>query len=177
MIDRFRLLAASTLLLCSPGLADVTGLPPFPPSSYHIEDYTVPGSATVQASFRMESKYPESGVIDHYSAGVSPKWLACRSKVPGWRLYLDNSDDQQKTVHQLIRYWVNEEDSKMLSIIVRHYSDGGAEQCVPETDVQHAVVVVSVSRELKNEMRLLKLKCGGNVARWEAALPASCSFD
>ena len=137
----------------------------------------MPGSATVQASFRMESKYPESGVIDHYSAGVSPRWLACRSKVPGWQLYLDGSDDQQKTVHQLIRYWVNEEDSKMLSIIVRHYSHGGAEHCVPENYVQHAVVVVSVSRQLKNEMKLLKLKCGGNVARWEAALPASCSFD
>ena len=36
----------------------------------------------------------------------------------------------------------------MLSIIVRHYSDGGAEQCVPDNDVQHVVVVVSVRQEL-----------------------------
>ncbi len=177
MIDRFHLFAASALLICSPVLGDVSGLPQFPPSSYHIQDYTVPGSATVQASFRLDSKYPESGIVDHYSAGVSPQWLACRSTYPGWQLYLDPSDGQQKVVHQIIRYWVNEEDSKMLSLIVRHYSKGGAERCVPENDVQYGVVVVSVSRELKNEIKLLKLKCGGNVARWEAALPASCSFD
>ena len=177
MMDRLRLLAVSVLVVGSPVLGDVLGLPQFPPSAHHIQDYTVPGSATVQASFRVDSKYPESTVIDHYSAGVSPQWLACRSKFPGWQLYLDDSDGQIKAVHQLIRYWVNEEDSKMLSIIVRHYSNPQAEHCVPERDVQHAVVVVSVSPELKNEIRLLKLKCGGNVARWEAVLPASCSFD
>ena len=177
MIKFRAVVVASMLLIGSPGLGDVIGLPQFPPSSYKIQDYTVPGSATVQASFRMDSQYPESAIIDYYSAGVSPQWLACRASSPGWRVYLDSSDNQQKVVHQLIRYWVNEEDGKMLSIIVRHYSTGGAERCLPENDVQHAVVVVSVSPKLKNEMRLLKLKCGGNVACWEAALPASCSFD
>ena len=173
----FQVTTIGLLVIATRVFGDAEGLPQFPPNSYQIQDYTVPGSDTVQPSFRMDSKYPESGIIDYYSAGVSEHWLACRSASPGWELYLRDVDGQEKVVHQLIRYWVNEEDKKMLSIIVRHHSNGGVERCVPEGDVQDAVVVVSVSRELKKEMRLLKLKCGGNVARWEAALPASCSFD
>lgn len=171
------LVMVSLISFISPAWSYASGLPHFPPESYNIEDFTVPGSATVQASLRMDSRYPESGVIDHYSAGVSHQWLACRSASPGWRLYIDDSSGKPKVVHQLIRYWVNKEDSKMLSIIVRHYSDDGSERCVPQSDVQHAVVIVSISRELDHEKRLLKLQCGGNVARWEAALPASCSFN
>ena len=177
-MTKHRLFFVVCLLLSgSPALGDAAGLPQFPPNSYQVKDYTVPGSATVQASFRLDSKYPESGIVDHYSAGVSSQWLACRSNTPGWQLFSDNSAGQHKVTHQIIRYWVNEEDAKMLSIIVRHHSKGDPDRCVPENDVQHGVVVVSVSPELKKEMRLLKLKCGGNVARWEAALPASCSFD
>lgn len=177
MIKLRYLVMVSVIFTASPVWGDASGLPHFPPESYNIQDFTVPGSATVQASLRMDSRYPESGIVDHYADGVSHHWLACRSTNPGWQLYIDTSDGQQKIVHQLIRYWVNEKDSKMLSIIVRHYSDGGAERCVPESNVQHAVVVVSVSLALNNEKRLLKLQCGGNIARWEAALPASCSFN
>mgnify|MGYP001454902344 CR=1 FL=1 len=134
------LVMVSLISFISPAWSYASGLPHFPPESYNIEDFTVPGSATVQASLRMDSRYPESGVIDHYSAGVSHQWLACRSASPGWRLYIDDSSGKPKVVHQLIRYWVNKEDSKMLSIIVRHYSDDGSERCVPQSDVQHAVV-------------------------------------
>lgn len=136
------------------------GLPKFPPNAYRLQDYTVPGSDTVQAAFRIKSQYPASMVVAHYTKGVSVEWARCLSRTQAWEAYIDKSEGQPRLVHQVIRYWVNHEQKKMLSIIVRHYSKGGDLRCEPDDNVQHAVVVVSRSPDLSKEISLLFLACG-----------------
>ena len=159
------------------GALAIDGIPPFPKKAFKIEDHTVRGSNTMQAALRLKSQYPGSGILSHYYAGVSEHWQACRSKTRGWISYIDKSSGKPRQVHQVIRYWVNPDDRKMLSVIVRHYSDGKKMQCTPDNDVQYGTVVVSHSPELEKEMILLKLSCGldSSLSVLSTVPPAPCS--
>ena len=149
------------LFLTPLGLAQAVpeGVPKIPAEAFEIEDYTVAGSETMQASFRMKTAYPASDIIDHYASSISPQWAACKAKNHGWQAYVDSSGKSPKLVHQHIRYWVNFEQSKMMTVVVRHYSKGDEVLCQPKNDVQHGVLVVSRSPELDKEIHLLKLRC------------------
>jgi hypothetical protein len=140
--------------------AGIEGVPKLPPQAFEIEDYTVPGSETLQASFKLKSTYPTSAILEYYAQGLSDEWEACRSQAPGWDTYVSTAAGRDIFVHQVIRYWVNRRQKKMLSLVVRHYSKGSQFRCQPEDDVQYGVVVVSMSPELKKEIALLRLACG-----------------
>ncbi len=175
-MTRRSLLIIIALCTTSAALAAPKGVPKLPPKAYHIEDYTVPGSETLQASFRVKSPFPASGSVSHYAKGVSPDWAACRTSSPAWEAYVDKSSGQQQLVHQAIRYWVSHKQKKMLTVIVRHYSKGSKPRCKPDSDVEHAVVVVSMSPDLSNEIELLKLSCGVDVPAKPSEIPppATC---
>ena len=170
-----------TLFLCfwlaMPVMA-IDGVPGFPEKAYAVEDLTVPGSKTMQAALKLKSEYPQSAVVAHYYTGVSEDWQVCRSKRNrGWETYEDKTGKSPRQVHQLIRYWVNPDQRKMLTVIVRHYSKTKTTDCKPDNDEQHAVVVVSHSPELEKEIYLLKLACGANtgLSTINTAPPASCN--
>ena len=165
-------------LLGAVGLAQASpeGIPTFPDQASHLEDYTVPGSETMQASFRLRSVYPDSAIISHYDSGLAEGWSACKAANHGWQSYVDTSGSSPKLVHQHIRYWVNFEQSKMMTVIVRHYSKALAVKCAPDNEIQHGVLVVSRSPKLDDEIALLKLTCDVDRSRL-AAIPrvAACT--
>jgi hypothetical protein len=154
-----RLCVLAIVVASFSAFAAPSGVPTFPAGAYAVEDYTVAGSETMQASFQVDSQYPQSQIIDHYTANVAPEWAACEGANHGWQAYVDKSGGTPKLVHQHIRYWVNFEQSKMLTVVVRHITKSDAVQCLPDSDVQHGVLLVSRSPELKKEIRLLKLLC------------------
>jgi len=160
------LAVASTAIFAAP-----EGIPTFPENAYDLEDYTVPGSETMQASFRLDTRYPDSKIIEHYATNISADWAACKAANHGWQAYVDKSGKTPKLVHQHIRYWVNFEQSKMLAIVVRHISKTGEVQCHPDSDVQHGVLLVSRSPELDKEIILLKLRCDSAAASGLRRIP------
>ena len=157
-----RIALAVLLVTIVPALQAVPeGVPQLPAGAFNVEDYTVPGSKTMQTAFRLKSEYPHSTIIDHYTDSVSSQWQACKARNHGWQTYIKKSGKHPQRVHQHIRYWVSFEQSKMMSVIVRHYSDSDNDepQCTPDDDVQHGVLVVSHSPELDKEILLLQLRC------------------
>ena len=152
------------------------GLPSIPDRSYSLNDLTVEGSNHVQLSLIIRSEYPKSAVLSHYYKNLSVKWMACLSDTPGWTLTNESEKHPSQRVHQIIRYWVNPEDRKMLTILARHLSSDSGDTCVPQDNEQHAVVLVSHSPNLEKEISLLKLTCGldTNLSIVNIAPPAQC---
>jgi len=128
MLSRI-LFALMTIALASHAAAGVEGVPPIPGKAFNVEDYTVAGSETLQATFRLKAPYPTSRIMAHYLSGVGPAWTRCESRHPGWQVYVDTSAGTPRVVHQVIRYWVSFKQKKMLSVIVRHYSRGSKVHC------------------------------------------------
>ena len=62
-----------------------------PDAAFSLEDYTVPGSETMQASFQMKSVFPGSSIVAHYRNGVSSDWAICTTSKHGWQAYIDKS--------------------------------------------------------------------------------------
>ena len=152
------------------------GLPSIPDRSYSLNDFSVEGSNHVQLSLTIRSEYPKSAVLSHYYKNLSVKWMACLSDTPGWTLTNESEQHPSQRVHQIIRYWVNPEDRKMLTILARHLSSDSGDTCVPQDNEQHAVVLVSHSPNLEKEISLLKLTCGldTNLSIVNIAPPAQC---
>lgn len=171
------LLGLMTIALASHAAAGVEGVPPIPGKAFDVEDYTVAGSETLQATFRLKAPYPYSRIMAHYLAGVGPAWTRCESRHPGWQVYVDTSAGTPRVVHQVIRYWVSFKQKKMLSVIVRHYSGGSEIHCQPDTDTEQAVVVVSQSPNLPKEINLLGLACGVHAPPLPRAIevPSQCT--
>jgi len=169
--------ALIALMLTAAAHAAPDGIPDLPREAFAVQDYTVPGSQTQQAYFKVRSEYPRSAIVRHYQLGVSPEWVACAARGPaGWHTFADRSQGAPRFVHEVVRYWVNEHRKKMLTLIVRHYSEGETTRCRPEDDVQHGIVSVSVSPDPHAEAAMLRLQCGVRLRADAIPPPASCAL-
>lgn len=159
-VSKFTILKWIILLLlvgCSSGQQNWTEFPPYPDAK-DIRTYNLKRENARQISFVVDVEYPDRAVVDFYSAQINRPWTRCFSEAQ-WQLYDDTASKTAAFVHQILVYWVNFEQDRLLLLAVRYESEGEKYRQVPEGSKQHIDLAEYREANVEEAINRLGLVC------------------
>lgn len=144
------------LMLAGPGFSYAGGTAfPTLKEAYEIKHVRLSDSGGRQDYFKVRLPYPSTKVLVHYQE-VFSKWIECG--YPGdWEALEDYSRKPPQQIHQLLRYWVSQDNKSYITLGIQYLSSQRGSK--PENDVQHVVLARFPSQDSRSEVQEFGAKC------------------
>ena len=93
-----------------------------------------------QDYFWLKVAFPDSPALPHY-ANVFSQWVECKPWQAGWRGYGDIANGANRYVHEFQRHWINKENNRAVTLLLRYESPGAKYRARPDNDKQFVAVI------------------------------------
>lgn len=121
-----------------------------------------------QQYYDINATYPSMNALDFYDKYFAGNgWKRCVGGIEKWWSFIDMTGESEKMVHQVVHYFINEDEKTGGVIVLRYESKkwSGArkgipsEEDIPDSDVQHVNIVIELNADLQQWQQGLSLSC------------------
>lgn len=134
---------------------------PLHEESYDVDKRKIGSNLNQQLFFKFNDAYPSTDILNDYNEYfLRNNWRKCKGSMKGWESFIDSTRNPEQLVHQLVHYWVKENENKLGIISLRYYSNPQIKKIVPDNNVQNILVLMQKDvPSLENELSRLSVDC------------------
>src|SRR6266567_4054206 len=131
---------------------------PVPPGAEKPDHVVLSPRIVEQDYFWMKAEYPATPALEHY-VKIFATWRQCGTPEKGWDGYGDESNGQNRYLHNFVRYWISPANDRAVTVLFQYRSAGVAYRKRPDNDNQFVAVIQHRVRDAAAHFASIDVQC------------------